>query len=226
VQTDLNLSQGLSIGTYPVTAFFNINNLFNVTGGYYRGQLLQPRPDLSGALCRPDRALFLHRPAFRPFLKEPCLMRQFFKRGLSAIALMGAVLPGAGHAAPPAPALAAAEPAPPNIILILSDDNSAPHDGCHADADMKRNAITPNFEAFAAQAMCFDRAYDTSPQCAPSRGAIFAGRNPVAIGITRFGEPAGSMCAISPISCAMAAIGRGWKDASTIWAGARAIRRM
>jgi hypothetical protein len=35
VQTDQPVA-GLSIGTYPVTAFFNINNLFNVTGGYYR----------------------------------------------------------------------------------------------------------------------------------------------------------------------------------------------
>lgn len=110
-------------------------------------------------------------------------------RGLSALALAGSLLPGGLRAAPPA--LEAARPAPPNIILILSDDNSVPHDGCHPSADLKRNAITPNFEAFAAQGMCFDRAYDTSPQCAPSRGSIFAGRNPVDIGITRFGEPAG-----------------------------------
>jgi hypothetical protein len=42
VQTDINLSQGLSIGTYPVTAFFNINNLFNVTGGYYQASSSNP----------------------------------------------------------------------------------------------------------------------------------------------------------------------------------------
>lgn len=42
VQTDLNLSQGLSIGNYPVTVFFNINNLFNVTGGYYEASSSNP----------------------------------------------------------------------------------------------------------------------------------------------------------------------------------------
>jgi arylsulfatase A-like enzyme len=57
-------------------------------------------------------------------------------------------------------------------------------------ADLTTNAITPNFQAFAAQGMCFDRAFDTSPQCAPARGSIFAGRNPVDIGITRFAQPA------------------------------------
>lgn len=74
----------------------------------------------------------------------------------------------------------------PNILLVLSDDHSAPHLGCYGSP----NAITPHLDAFAAQGMRFDHAYTMAPQCAPSRGSIFAGRSPVALQITRFTQPA------------------------------------
>ena len=74
----------------------------------------------------------------------------------------------------------------PNILLVLSDDHSVPHLGCYGDP----NAITPNLDAFAAQGMRFNRAYTTAPQCAPSRASIFTGRSPVALGVTRFTQPA------------------------------------
>lgn len=117
-------------------------------------------------------------------------------RGLSILAMAGAAHPGALRAEdlaahPPISAPAAATSTRPNILLILSDDNSAPHDGCTPSPDLDRNAVVTNFKAFAAQSMCFDRAYDSSPQCAPARGTIFSGRNPVDIGISRFAEPAG-----------------------------------
>jgi arylsulfatase A-like enzyme len=73
----------------------------------------------------------------------------------------------------------------PNILLILSDDHSAPHLGCYGDP----HANTPNIDAFAAQGMRFDRAYTTSPQCMPSRASMFTGRSPVAISMTRFTAP-------------------------------------
>lgn len=115
-------------------------------------------------------------------------------RGVCAFALCTTAIPGVAEARLAAAARPVAVPAAqarPNIILILSDDNSVPHDGCHPSRDLDANNVTDNFEAFAAQGMCFDHAYSTSPQCAPSRGAIFSGRNPVDIGITRFAEPAG-----------------------------------
>lgn len=99
---------------------------------------------------------------------------------------VGAREPSRNAAAPPVVPAAAR----PNILLILSDDNSVPHDGCHPTQDARANRLTPNLEAFAAQGMCFERAYSTAPQCAPSRTAIFAGRNPVDIGVTRFAQPA------------------------------------
>jgi N-sulfoglucosamine sulfohydrolase len=84
--------------------------------------------------------------------------------------------------------LAAAER--PNILLILSDDHSVPHVGCYGDANCQRFAITPNLDAFAAGGMRFNRAYTAAPQCAPSRISIFTGRTPVALGVTRFAQPA------------------------------------
>jgi arylsulfatase A-like enzyme len=78
----------------------------------------------------------------------------------------------------------------PNIILILSDDHSYPHVGCYNDVNVLKYNITPNLDAFAKQGRRFERAYTTSPQCAPSRASMFTGYSPVSIGVTRFYEPA------------------------------------
>jgi N-sulfoglucosamine sulfohydrolase len=88
---------------------------------------------------------------------------------------------------PALPALRAAEPAGerPNILLILSDDHSAPHVGCYGNPDIH----TPNLDRFASEGMRLDRAYVTCPQCVPSRASLFTGRSPVAIAMTRFSAP-------------------------------------
>ena len=49
----------------------------------------------------------------------------------------------------------------PNILLILSDDQSYPHVGCYHNPDIK----TPNLDQLASQGMRFDRAYVACPQC-------------------------------------------------------------
>lgn len=79
--------------------------------------------------------------------------------------------------------------APPNVLLILSDDHSVPHVSCYGDPNTTRFRITPNLQAFAEQGMRFDRAYTSAPQCAPSRISIFACRSPVGLGVTRFAQP-------------------------------------
>jgi N-sulfoglucosamine sulfohydrolase len=76
--------------------------------------------------------------------------------------------------------------AKPNVLLILSDDHSVPHLGSYGNSD----AVTPNLDQFATEGVRFNRAYTTAPQCAPSRASIFTGRSPVALGITRFTQPA------------------------------------
>jgi len=73
----------------------------------------------------------------------------------------------------------------PNILLIVSDDQSYPHLGCYGEPFLK----TPNIDRMAAEGMKFHRMFVTSPQCAPSRGSLMTGRSPVAIRMSRFGSP-------------------------------------
>ena len=80
--------------------------------------------------------------------------------------------------------------AKPNVLLILSDDQSVPHVGAYGGKNCKAFNITPNLDAFAKEGIRFNRAYTASPQCAPSRTAIFAGRSPVGLSVTRFSQPA------------------------------------
>ena len=63
----------------------------------------------------------------------------------------------------------------PNVLVVLTDDHSAPHVGCYGNAEIR----TPNLDRFAAQGMRFDRAYVTCPQCVPSRSSIMSGRSPI-----------------------------------------------
>lgn len=120
-------------------------------------------------------------------------MRRVIKTGLCALALGTTALTGPAMAQAGGPQGGTSRSAPaeqrPNILLILSDDNSVPHDGCHPNANTRPLGLTRNLEAFAAEGMCFERAYTTAPQCAPSRASIFAGRNPVDMGVTRFAQP-------------------------------------
>jgi len=73
----------------------------------------------------------------------------------------------------------------PNILVVLTDDHSAPHVGCYGNPDIK----TPNLDRFATQGMRFDRAYVTCPQCVPSRSSIMSGRAPLDTRMTRFSAP-------------------------------------
>jgi arylsulfatase A-like enzyme len=87
----------------------------------------------------------------------------------------------------PAAALRAAEtrPAKPNIVFVLSDDQSYPFLHCLGMTEMK----TPNLDRFAAEGIKFHRMFTTAPQCVPSRASIMSGRSPVACRITRFSSP-------------------------------------
>lgn len=87
-------------------------------------------------------------------------------------------------AAMAAPVLQTAETRP-NIVLVLSDDHSVPHMGAYGDPVIR----TPNLDRFAAQGMRFDRAFQTAPQCVPSRTGLMTGRSPVAVRMGRFTSP-------------------------------------
>ena len=78
-----------------------------------------------------------------------------------------------------------AQPARPNVLLVLSDDHSAAHVGAYGNGDVK----TPNLDAFAKEGLRFERMYVAAPQCVPSRAALMTGRSPVALQMTRFSAP-------------------------------------
>ncbi|MBM3748578.1 MAG: sulfatase [Acidobacteria bacterium] len=73
----------------------------------------------------------------------------------------------------------------PNIVLMLSDDHTAFILGAYGDPVVR----TPNLDRFARQGIRCDRAFQSAPQCVPSRAALMTGRSPVAARIARFNSP-------------------------------------
>lgn len=71
--------------------------------------------------------------------------------------------------------------APPNIVFLFSDDQSAADLGCYGNKVVR----TPNLDKLAAEGVRFTRAYVASPQCSPSRGALLTGRVPHTTGSAR-----------------------------------------
>ncbi|MBI3208061.1 MAG: sulfatase [Candidatus Solibacter usitatus] len=73
----------------------------------------------------------------------------------------------------------------PNLLLLLSDDHSAPYMGAYGDTVIK----TPNLDKFASEGMRFDWMFTAAPQCVPSRTALMTGRSPVSCRMGRFSSP-------------------------------------
>ena len=69
----------------------------------------------------------------------------------------------------------------PNIVFLISDDQSVPDLGCYGN----QRIHTPNIDALASQGRLFRRAYAACPQCSPSRASILTGQMPHAIGASR-----------------------------------------
>ena len=65
----------------------------------------------------------------------------------------------------------------PNILWIVSEDNSA-WLGSYGD----QLATTPRLDALAAEGIRYTRAYSNAPVCAPSRSALITGAFPIAFG--------------------------------------------
>ncbi|TNF35567.1 MAG: heparan N-sulfatase [Gammaproteobacteria bacterium] len=61
----------------------------------------------------------------------------------------------------------------PNILLIVSDDQSWPHTSFAGYPAVR----TPHFDQLASQGVYFERAYVAAPTCAASRASILTGRH-------------------------------------------------
>ena len=75
--------------------------------------------------------------------------------------------------------LAAEKPLPPNVIMLMSDDQG------WGDVGFNGNEIvqTPNLDDMAASGVRFDRFYASAPLCSPTRGSCLTGRYPFRFGI-------------------------------------------
>jgi len=59
----------------------------------------------------------------------------------------------------------------PNILFIITDDQSWEHLGCYGDPAVR----TPNIDRLANKGVRFEHAYCAAPSCSPSRAAIITG---------------------------------------------------
>ena len=66
----------------------------------------------------------------------------------------------------------AAEPAKPNVIVILADDMGYSDLGVQ---EVRKDLKTPNLDALAAGGVRCTAGYITSPQCSPSRAGLITG---------------------------------------------------
>lgn len=67
-----------------------------------------------------------------------------------------------------------------NIIVVFTDDQATWTLGCYGD----RDAVTPNLDAFAREAVRFANAFVATPVCSPSRATLLTGRYGTQVGIT------------------------------------------
>ncbi len=77
------------------------------------------------------------------------------------------------------PAVAAAAPERPNVILIMADDLGWGDVGFNGNTIIK----TPNLDALAGEGVIFERFYSACAVSSPTRGSVLTGRNPYRTGI-------------------------------------------
>jgi len=71
-------------------------------------------------------------------------------------------------------------PQKPNVLLIMTDQQSADAMSCRMGS---RFIKTPSMDSIAARGVSFSRAYSPNPLCVPARTSIFTGRYPHVTGV-------------------------------------------
>lgn len=75
-------------------------------------------------------------------------------------------------------AAAIAQEQRPNILFVISDDQSYPHASAYGSEFIE----TPAFDTIAKEGVLFTNAFSASPGCSPSRAAILTGKYPWELG--------------------------------------------
>lgn len=91
----------------------------------------------------------------------------------------------AGAAAAAAPAFVQAQDKRPNLLLLLTDQQTHTALSCAGNPWLK----TPTMDSLAATGRRFTQAYCNYPVCSPSRGSIVTGRMPHETGVRVNGKP-------------------------------------
>jgi len=73
----------------------------------------------------------------------------------------------------------AADPARPNVIFIMADDQGSADAGCYGSTDIQ----TPAVDALAASGVRFTQFYSAAPVCSPSRAGFLTGCYPWRVGM-------------------------------------------
>jgi arylsulfatase A-like enzyme len=97
--------------------------------------------------------------------------------GLAALIAMTAAVPER--------AVASEAAEPPNVVLVMADDQGWGDMAYYGHPHLK----TPNFDAMAREAVRFDRFYAAAPVCSPTRGSVMTGRHPNRFACFQWGHP-------------------------------------
>ena len=77
---------------------------------------------------------------------------------------------------------------PPNIVMILTDDQGWTDTSVQMDPNIAESKSdfyqTPNLEQLAAEGMRFSNGYSAAPNCSPSRATIFTGKSSAQLQLT------------------------------------------
>ena len=78
----------------------------------------------------------------------------------------------------------AVTPEPPNIVLVMADDQGWGDMAYNGHPELK----TPNFDALAREGIRFDQFHAAAPVCSPTRGSVLTGRTPNRFGCFSWGH--------------------------------------
>ena len=111
-----------------------------------------------------------HRPS--PHHRADFSQRPVAKRsGPSALACLLACLIGSAWLIGCAPS--EQDVAPPNFLILMSDNHSWNHLGCYGDGTVR----TPNIDRVAGEGVRFTHAFCPAPSCTPARAAMLTGQD-------------------------------------------------
>ena len=108
--------------------------------------------------------------------------RRFLKRagaGVFGVSMLARCIPAAGPAASQPAATRKSPAGKPNILFIITDQQSATMLSCAGNKWLK----TPAMDSLMSKGMRFEKAYATNPVCSPSRFSLLTGHYPSAVGM-------------------------------------------